>query len=436
MEDHVANCPRCQCRLLRLAGGDQWNDLLVSLRDGHDNLSIAAEQVDQCLSADLAEVLRQLNPSDLPESLGRLGTHEIAAVIGSGGMGVVLKAEDAVLTRTVAVKAMLPHLARSGTARGRFAKEARATAAINHENVIPIHAVDMSGPLPYLVMPFIRGESLQQRLDRDGPLELAAILRIGLQVAAGLAAAHAQGVIHRDIKPANILLESGTDRLKITDFGLARAVDDASTTRTGVILGTPQFMSPEQTRGRGIDSRSDLFSLGSLLYMAACGFPAFRSDNTFAVLSRIVSEPAAPVRQTRPDLPEWFERLVSKLMCKRPEDRYQSASEVVDVMQRCLAHVQHPDRQLPRELRHAGRSGRTMIVGGVIVLGLLIGAGWIHGLKPAVISSDQASKPAPVPTPPFDWSDQWLMPLDRMDAELDELESTLQPVSQSLIPTE
>jgi serine/threonine-protein kinase len=144
-------------------------------------------------------------------------------------------------------------LATSGGARQRFAREARAAAAVNHEHVVAIHAVDAAGGLPYFVMPYVRGESLQRRIDRTGPLEVEAVLRIGMQIAAGLAAAHAQGVIHRDIKPGNILLEHGVERVMITDFGLARAVDDASLTRSGVIAGTPQYMSPEQAKGAAVD---------------------------------------------------------------------------------------------------------------------------------------------------------------------------------------
>ena len=194
--------------------------------------------------------------------LGRLGPYEVSGVIGAGGMGIVLKAFDCSLDRTVAIKVMAPHLASSGSARRRFAREAKAAAAVLHPNVIAIHGVAADQALPYLVMPYNRGMSLQKRIDQDGPLPLQETLRIAEQIAAGLAAAHAQGLVHRDIKPANILLEDGVERLAITDFGLARAVDDATMTRSGVIAGTPQYMSPEQARGDSIDHRSDLFSFG------------------------------------------------------------------------------------------------------------------------------------------------------------------------------
>src|SRR5262249_46088547 len=161
------------------------------------------------------------------ESLGRLGHYEILQVIGRGGMGIVLRAFDEQLHRVVAVKGLAPQLAADATARKRFLREARAAAAITHEHVVTIHDGGAASGHPYLVMQYVSGVSFQERLERSGPLELQEILRIGLQMAAGLAAAHAQGLIHRDIKPGNILLENGVERVKITDFGLARAAADA-----------------------------------------------------------------------------------------------------------------------------------------------------------------------------------------------------------------
>src|SRR5205085_6376447 len=154
-----------------------------------------------------------LSPSDTPESLGRLGAYEITDVIGRGGMGIVLKAFDPALNRHVAIKVLAAEWAHNATARRRFAREAQAAAAVVHDHVVPIHAVDASGEVPFLVMAYIPGRSLQERLDRTGPLELKEILRIGMQTAAGLAAAHAQGLVHRDIKPANILLEDSVERV-------------------------------------------------------------------------------------------------------------------------------------------------------------------------------------------------------------------------------
>ena len=190
-----------------------------------------------------------LEPCDVPGRLGKIGPYEVIDVIGRGGMGVVLRAHDPKLNRTVAVKVLAPQFAVNPTARKRFLREAQAVAAVTHPHVITIHAVDQTEKTPYLVMECIDALSLQEKIDRCGHLEVKEILRIGAQIAAGLAAAHAHGLVHRDIKPSNILLENGVERVKITDFGLARAVDDVSITRSGEVAGTPEFMSPEQAQG-------------------------------------------------------------------------------------------------------------------------------------------------------------------------------------------
>jgi serine/threonine protein kinase len=288
------------------------------------------------------EPLDFLEPSDKPGSIGRLGHYEVREVVGCGGMGVVLKAFDETLHRGVAIKVMAPHLASSATARRRFAREARATAAVTHDHIVTIHAVEESGPLPYIVMQFVAGQSLQDRLDRTGPLQLPEILRIGMQTASGLAAAHAQGLVHRDVKPANILLENGVERVKITDFGLARAADDASLTQSGTVAGTPAFMSPEQAEGKPVDHRSDLFSLGSVLYALCTGRPPFRADTSMAVLKRVCEDAPTPIRAANSEVPDWLVDAITKLHAKDPSARFQSAAEVAEVLGRRLAQVQHP----------------------------------------------------------------------------------------------
>ncbi|MCH7689260.1 MAG: serine/threonine protein kinase, partial [Planctomycetes bacterium] len=283
-----------------------------------------------------------LEPCDKPDTLGRLGSYEITAVIGRGGMGVVLKGRDPELNRVVAIKVLAPELASNALARKRFLREARAAAAISHDHVVTIHAINQTGQLPHLAMEYVDGESLQQRLDRSGPLELKEILRIGKQTAAGLAAAHAEGLIHRDIKPANILLENGVERVKITDFGLARAVDDVSLTQTGVVAGTPQYMSPEQAQGQRVDHRADLFSLGSVLYAMCTGRPPFRADSTIAVIRRVCDDTPRPIPQVNPDIPGWLVAIIDKLLAKDPNERFESATEVAELLGQHLAHIQQP----------------------------------------------------------------------------------------------
>ena len=220
---------------------------------------------------------------------------------------------------------LAPHLGSSGAARKRFAREAQAAAAVVHDNVMEIHGVaDVQG-LPYLVMPYVRGPSLQHRLDEDGPLAVVEILRIGMQAANGLAAAHAQGLVHRDVKPANILLADGVERVKLTDFGLARAADDASLTKTGIIAGTPQYMSPEQARGEPVDQRSDLFSLGSVLYAMCTGRAPFRAETSYGVLRRVTDEEPRAIREINSEIPEWLCQVIARLMAKQPDARFDSA---------------------------------------------------------------------------------------------------------------
>jgi WD40 repeat protein len=301
----------------------------------------AGESSTQTLEA--SDVLDLLAPSQREGALGRLGHYEVLEVVGRGGMGVVLRAFDDKLHRVVAIKLLAPQLATSAAARQRFVREARATAAVTHDNVIDIHAVEDAGPVPYLVMQFIDGPTLQAKLDRTGAMPLKEVLRIGRQIAAGLAAAHAQGLVHRDIKPANILLENGVERVKLTDFGLARAADDASLTHSGLVAGTPGYMSPEQAHGARVDHRSDLFSLGSVLYALCAGHPPFRAETSMAVLKRVCEEVPRPLRAVNPDVPDWLEAIIARLHAKAPADRFQSAAEVADLFSRHLAHLQQPE---------------------------------------------------------------------------------------------
>jgi 2-keto-4-pentenoate hydratase len=285
-----------------------------------------------------------LQPASKPGSLGRLGHYDVLAVLGRGGFGVVLKAFDETLHRIVAIKVMAPHLATTSPPRKRFLREARASAAIRDENIIQIYAVEEQ-PIPYLVMEYVAGETLQQRLNRTGPLDLPEVLRLGRQIAAGIAAAHAQGLIHRDIKPSNILLEFGDlERVKITDFGLARTADDASLTQSGVIVGTPLYMSPEQAQGVAVDQRADLFSLGSVLYVMCTGRPPFRGSTTLAVIKRVAEDKPRPIREIIPETPEWLCEIIARLHAKKPEERFASACEVVDLLTDCSEELQATGR--------------------------------------------------------------------------------------------
>jgi serine/threonine protein kinase/formylglycine-generating enzyme required for sulfatase activity/Leucine-rich repeat (LRR) protein len=287
-------------------------------------------------AADDAEVpLGFLQPATRPDSLGRIGHYEVLQVLGQGGFGIVFRAFDDVLQRVVAVKVLAPQLAATSPARKRFLREARSSAQVRHENVVQVYEVGET-PLPYIAMEFIPGETLQQRLNRIGPVDPAEVVRVGRQVAEGLAAAHATDLIHRDIKPGNVLLESGPQhRAKITDFGLARAADDASISQSGIIAGTPMYMAPEQALGHKLDQRADLFSLGSMLYQMVAGRAPFRANSTVAVLKRVAEDTPRDIREIIPETPKWLCDIIAKLHAKNPDDRYQSAREIADVLADC-----------------------------------------------------------------------------------------------------
>lgn len=388
--EHVDQCPHCQQRIAELAAAaDDWietRELLLESDREETDYSLrpwsqhSGHPRSNSWNASMASQL--LSPPSHPEMLGRIGRYDVERLIGNGGMGVVFKAFDTELNRPVAIKVLAPHLAGNGAARQRFSREARAAAAVVHEHVVAIHNVesgdDQTGKgtvlaAPFLVMQHVGGESLQQRIDAEGPLEVRKVLRIGMQTASGLAAAHAQGLVHRDVKPSNILLEQGIERALLTDFGLARASDDASLTNTGFHPGTPQYMSPEQVRGESIDERSDLFSLGSVLYTMCTGRPPFRAETSYAILRRIVETEPRSIREINPDIPDWLESVIMRLLAKTPADRFDSAQQVAELLRQCLAHVQHPTtQQLPPEcgrVQHPGkRSLHRWLVGAIAIL--------------------------------------------------------------------
>jgi serine/threonine protein kinase len=357
-ERHLEACPACQERLDRSLPPD---DALVRLVRERDSLAVSSP--DPTLSRLLerlhgepsplrgtpheASELYFLQPCDRPDLLGTLGNYEVREVIGEGGMGVVLKAYEPALQRLVAIKVLAPALAGSATARRRFTREAQAAAAVCHDHVVALHGVHEADGLPYLVMQYVAGESLQARLDRTGPLEVMEVVRIGLQTASGLAAAHAQGLIHRDIKPANLLLENGLARVKITDFGLARMIDDVHLTQNGVVTGTPEYMAPEQARGEVVDPRADLFSLGSVLYAMCTGVAPFRGATTLAVLRQVNDAEPTPIRTLHPEVPVPLEAIIVRLMAKDPAQRFQSASEVATLLESYLTHLCRPGANPP-----------------------------------------------------------------------------------------
>ncbi len=356
--DHLSSCTRCREELGQMAGtAELWAQTRAVLGDSTE-LSLSPVQQDRMVAGDSNEqteswIIRLLQKVDDPEVLGLLDGRPVRSIIGQGGMGVVLKVWDAELHRPLAVKLLSPMLSGNALARQRFFREAQAAAAVVHPNIVPIYAVTSDSALPYIVMPLIGGGNLQQKLERTGPLPLVEVLSIGLQIAEALTIAHAQGLVHRDIKPANILLDEGGHRVLLSDFGLARTLDDASMTSSGMVTGTPHFMSPEQARGESVDARSDLYSLGAVLYTLATGRPPFRGESALAVLRRVCDDAYRPAFEVNESLPAWFDRVIARFMEKTAAHRIADAEAAAELLRSCLGHVRAPSRiALPSEIRH------------------------------------------------------------------------------------
>jgi serine/threonine protein kinase/endo-alpha-1,4-polygalactosaminidase (GH114 family) len=328
-----------------------------------------------------------------PNQSGHLGGYRILGVLGQGGMSVVYRAEDMQLQRLVALKVMSPKLAANPHARQRFLREAQAIAALEHPHVIAIYHVGEVNGLPFLAMPLLQGETLAARLKRDPILPLIEVLHIGRATAEALDAAHRRGLIHRDIKPANIWLEqsgSSPGKVKVLDFGLARPLaqgDDPSLTRFGAVLGTPGYMSPEQARGEKIDSRSDLFSLGVVLYRISTGQQPFAGRTAVALLTALAVDEPRPLREINPELPREFESLVLRLLAKDPADRISDASSIVAEIQ-CIEtellsrnRPETPTLQQTTRPRKLSRKVLACLTGAAVLLlaGVLAAVGWPRG---------------------------------------------------------
>ncbi|MCU0878144.1 MAG: protein kinase [Pirellulaceae bacterium] len=251
--------------------------------------------------------------------------------LGQGGMGWVLLAEDTRLTRRVALKVMRGKYTQDKDSRERFLREARLAAGLKHDHIVTVYHVGEDRGIPYLAMEFLEGGTLQQRLEYPKPLSLGAAVRIAREIAEGLKAAHERGMIHRDIKPANIWLESPKGRVKILDFGLARHLETASgLTQAGEIVGTPHYMAPEQARNKNLDPRTDLYSLGCVLYRMVTGRLPFAGETLVATLTAIAVDSPTPVRELNPHVPPALADLIHKLLAKDPADRHASAAALID----------------------------------------------------------------------------------------------------------
>jgi serine/threonine protein kinase len=416
LEEHLTRCARCQGCLTdlhvsdplldRLRGGDAiaaqlpqgevLDVLMRRLREAPppgagpnaDSLGSSPLLQEQTHPIELApDFTDLLAPPRGPGELGWLGPYRVIKVLGTGGMGVVFQAEDPQLQRCIALKVLNRNWAASPMARKRFQREARATAAFEHDHIVPIYHVGEENGVFFLAMPLLRGESLDTRLTRDGRLPVAEALRIAREIAVALTAAHGHNLVHRDIKPANIWLENGCDtagealrrdcamrdtehqpaeyfplcagetnpekpeltgaaaqassrvccsstvaRVKILDFGLARTADGAEVSQIGVILGTPAYMAPEQARGETVDHRADLFSLGCVLYRMCTGEVPFKGRDTLSTLTALAKDTPARPAEVNPEVPQSLSDLVMKLVSRDPADRPSSAAVVLQAI--------------------------------------------------------------------------------------------------------
>ncbi len=385
---HLDTCVDCQREIENLTTrGTLWEQATDALRLGgvmqkafHKELDIDPTVPTR---TELERSFRSfLAPTDDPSSLGRIGTMEVTGVIGHGGAGIVYKALDKTLGRSVAIKLLNPSIANQESARTRFAREARAMAAISHDHVVPVYAVSQHNGIPYLVMEYVPGGTLAKRISNDGPLDTIETVRVALQIAQGLAAAHRQGVVHRDVKPSNILLDPGVERVRVADFGLARAADDHTHTESGTLVGTPQYMSPEQVCGEPIDFRSDLYSLGSVMYTCCTGKPPFESDSVYAMMQKISQDQPPSASTSNLQVPVWLDGLIAKLHARRPSDRFESAEQLTTILEAELLHLQQPISQteplrpwLPRSSRLFRPSSKASFACAACVLCIAGGLG-------------------------------------------------------------
>jgi WD40 repeat protein len=428
--DHMDSCECCRAKLESLAvEGTNLSEVVERLPDSQPLAGSAywpaLKSLDRNVATESREVAPEMQQTFVPKTtarirdvslsflgpasdsayLGRIGQFDVMRVLGRGGMGLVLEAFDSRLQRNVAIKVLDPELADDTVARQRFCREARAAASITHENVVAVHQVEKSegDGLPYLVMQLISGESLEQRLAREKQLPLREVVRIGMQAARGLAAAHAQGLTHRDVKPGNILLESSHDQVRLTDFGLAHVAEDVKLTRTGFVSGTPLYMSPEQALGEEADHRSDLFSLGAVLYEMCAGKPPFSGNSALAILKQIADAKHRALREMNPAIPDWFAGTIDQLLAKDPADRIQTAAHLAELLEFEWALLKTTSDDVPtvcviEERKRVVRTRWLAVIVGATFLALGLFGGWLLSDRsgPAVATPASSAEPVAV----------------------------------------
>jgi eukaryotic-like serine/threonine-protein kinase len=285
--------------------------------------------------------------TDRGQSVKQVGRYRILERLGQGGMASVFKAFDPGIDRTIAIKFLHSTLGQDESYRGRFLREAKAAGVLSHPNIVTVHDVGEIEGQPYIAMEMVEGAPLSDVLSGGAALPIREAVEIGIQLARALDYAHSKGVVHRDIKPSNILRIQGTNNIKVTDFGIAHFASTESTqhTRLGDVLGTPEYMSPEQAMGQKVDARSDLFSAGVVLFHLVTGQRPFEADSLVTLMLRIAKEEPKPLEKLRGDLPPSLRRIISRCLKKQPEKRYQSGAELAEALGNLMQEMNEQARE-------------------------------------------------------------------------------------------
>jgi formylglycine-generating enzyme required for sulfatase activity/tRNA A-37 threonylcarbamoyl transferase component Bud32 len=325
---------------------------------------------------------------DLAHELGAaLGdAYVVERTLGAGGFAVVFLVRDLALKRQLAIKVLSPDIITSHSMLERFRREAETVAQLSHPNIVPVHFIGEKGGLLWLAMQCIDGGSIADRLSRDGQLPVDDVVRITREVACALAHAHKRGIIHRDIKPPNILVDSETGRCLVTDFGIARTIDTATLTATGVMLGTPAYLSPEQITGETIDHRVDIYALGVMMYEMLAGKVPFDGATPTAAMMKRLGGPPDPVTTVRPDVPESISSVISRCLAADPAERFQSAAELVEALGGTVPSGGHTENL--RVLRSPA-SRLPRLAAAAVLVAAVAGAGWWATARRSSITDDR-----------------------------------------------
>ena len=317
----------------------------------------------------------------------RIGRYEVERQVGEGAMARVYRARDPEIDRVVAIKVLKEDVCVNEEIASRFVREAKAAGAISHPNIVAVYDVGRIGNSSYITMEFIEEDSLAELFAADQRLPFKSVLSMGIQLARALDHAHRRGIVHRDIKPGNILLMENKQTVKITDFGIARLgeSDDLQKTHAGMVLGTPRYMSPEQAAGQNVDGRSDLFSLGVILYELVTGKKAFDSNSVATLMLQIMQQDPPPVRSLAPEVPVGLQRIIARLLQKRPDKRFQTGAQLAEALERELAAIVEQEEDAKRNKFIPLRIKWAAMAGGTLALVFLIGVAIVYTLESRVI---------------------------------------------------